>query len=345
MNDQEPMAEERSGPSVQTFITAAFLVCALVAGILAYYLVGTGTNPERECVYRGGSWIEESGCIFESADGTTQVGMKLPTLMLRLPDEAGEVHFTDIEIGSSAGEHSANFDQGGGLPEGSVALLQEFARVEKSTGDLVVPFAVTYGGTGVFTYLAIFEKTLDGYFHRDSLIVGDRIGLESLSLSVPQDAVYTAKLLYRDREAGQAMADVPRDPRTLGAIVFDHQFDRHFVTSRDGLLYKDVLKVKEPVFNQSVASPLVISGEARGWYFEASFPVELVDWDGRIIAQGPAQAQGDWMTSEFVPFKATLSFTVPDDIPYRRATLILRKDNPSGMPENDDAFEIPVLLK
>ncbi|MEK7614829.1 MAG: Gmad2 immunoglobulin-like domain-containing protein, partial [Patescibacteria group bacterium] len=77
-----------------------------------------------------------------------------------------------------------------------------------------------------------------------------------------------------------------------------------------------------------------------GWYFEASFPVELQDKNGNVIAQGPAQAQGDWMTDAYVPFEATLTFTKPAD--GETGTLILRKDNPSGLPEHDDFVKIPV---
>ncbi len=95
-----------------------------------------------------------------------------------------------------------------------------------------------------------------------------------------------------------------------------------------------------------VTSPLSLTGEAAGWYFEGSFPVTLVNWDGLIIAEGVATAQGDWMTSEFVPFVATLTFTSPyeDGEPdfMKRGAIILKKDNPSGLPENDAAKEIPV---
>ena len=105
----------------------------------------------------------------------------------------------------------------------------------------------------------------------------------------------------------------------------------------------DLIRLENPRPNQSVSSPLVITGEARGyWFFEASFPVYLTDWDGLIIAQGIATAQGEWMTEEFVPFEATLTFTVAEEIYSRRGTLILQKDNPSGLPEHDDALEIPV---
>lgn len=95
--------------------------------------------------------------------------------------------------------------------------------------------------------------------------------------------------------------------------------------------------------NQEISSPLKITGEARGWYFEGSFPVMLTDWDGRIIAQGVAIAKGEWMTTEFVPFEASLEFNKPE---YKNnGFLILKKDNPSGLPQNDAAYEIPVKYK
>ena len=90
-----------------------------------------------------------------------------------------------------------------------------------------------------------------------------------------------------------------------------------------------------------IESPLLVTGEARGyWYFEASFPIVLVNWDGLIIANGFATAQGEWMTEEFVPFEGTIEFTKPS---YGdNGALILQKDNPSNLPEFDDALEIPV---
>ena len=80
------------------------------------------------------------------------------------------------------------------------------------------------------------------------------------------------------------------------------------------------------------------------WFFEASFPVVLTNWDGLIIAEGIATAQGEWMTTEFVPFEATLKFIVDKNAYSNRGFLILRKDNPSGLPEHDDALEIPIMF-
>jgi hypothetical protein len=103
------------------------------------------------------------------------------------------------------------------------------------------------------------------------------------------------------------------------------------------------ITVSSPTSNQKVTSPLTVTGSARGtWYFEASFPVELRNAQNQIIAQVPAQAQGEWMTENYVPFKATLTF--PAQPAGSKGTLILRKDNPSGLPQHDASVSVPVTF-
>lgn len=105
----------------------------------------------------------------------------------------------------------------------------------------------------------------------------------------------------------------------------------------------DKIQVGEPLPDAIVQSPLKISGRARGnWYFEASFPVKLFDGQGRELAAAPARAQGDWMTSDFVPFEATLNFSSPQT---ETGTLVLEKDNPSGLPQNADSISVPVRFR
>jgi len=112
----------------------------------------------------------------------------------------------------------------------------------------------------------------------------------------------------------------------------------------------DLIVVDSPQPNDIVVSPLMITGRARGnWFFEASSPIELVDEKGEVIAQTVAQAKSDWMTTEFVPFAATLTFPAevclglayPCSAP---AKLIFKKDNPSGLPQYDAQMEIPVNI-
>lgn len=68
---------------------------------------------------------------------------------------------------------------------------------------------------------------------------------------------------------------------------------------------------------------------------------------GNEYSQGIAQAKSDWMTTDFVPFEATLEFVKPEFIGdfSKRGFLILKKDNPSGLPEHDDALEITVWFQ
>jgi hypothetical protein len=111
-------------------------------------------------------------------------------------------------------------------------------------------------------------------------------------------------------------------------------------TADAGTSHDDKIRVAGPLPDQEVASPLTVTGEARGnWYFEASFPVKLFDADGKELAAVPAQAQGEWMTEDFVPFKAELTFTA---LATATGTLVLKKDNPSGLPQYDDEISIPV---
>ncbi len=104
----------------------------------------------------------------------------------------------------------------------------------------------------------------------------------------------------------------------------------------------NLIRIDTPKSGDVVESPILINGQARGyWFFEASFPVELVDSGGRVIAQAPARAKGDWMTENFVPFSLSFSYHSTSS---QSATLILHKDNPSGLPENDDSISIPIKL-
>jgi len=89
-----------------------------------------------------------------------------------------------------------------------------------------------------------------------------------------------------------------------------------------------------------IKSPLEISGRARGnWYFEASFPIQLIGQNDQKLATTAAAAQGDWMTNDLVPFTATLNFEAPAG---DEGKLVFKKDNPSGLPQNDASFIVPI---
>lgn len=100
--------------------------------------------------------------------------------------------------------------------------------------------------------------------------------------------------------------------------------------------------IVEPPAGQTVSSPLNLFGQAvGGWYFEASFPVELVDGQGSTIARSYVQAQSDWQTVSLVPFRGELNYQLAATTTGK---LIFKKDNPSGLPENDQSFTVPVVI-
>ncbi len=100
--------------------------------------------------------------------------------------------------------------------------------------------------------------------------------------------------------------------------------------------------------NQKISNPLMIRGEARGyWFFEGILPVLIVDWDGKIIGQGTVQAKDEWMTTEFVPFSGTIEFDKSQiSGNYSdRGVIIFQRANMSDLPENDDALEFPITFE
>lgn len=101
--------------------------------------------------------------------------------------------------------------------------------------------------------------------------------------------------------------------------------------------------VFEPSPNEIVSSPIIASGQARGfWFFEASFPVKLFDENGALLAVGIAQADGDWMTEDLVPFNVKIEFIAPSSA---KGALVFERDNPSGMPENSQEIRIPIRFR
>lgn len=105
---------------------------------------------------------------------------------------------------------------------------------------------------------------------------------------------------------------------------------------------QDLIQLNSPRSGEEIKSPLTIEGKARGfWFFEASFPIKIITEENELIAQGIAQAQEEWMTEDFVPFKGEVNFTVSS---IERGWLILEKDNPSDLPENDDELRVPIIL-
>jgi hypothetical protein len=109
----------------------------------------------------------------------------------------------------------------------------------------------------------------------------------------------------------------------------------------------NLITVSQPLPDSTVsASPLVVKGRARGqWFFEATAPVSLVNWDGLIIGEGYIQVDEgyEWMTTDFVPFTGTITYDASQLGAYKHGWIILKKHNASGEPQFDDALEFKIF--
>ncbi len=113
-------------------------------------------------------------------------------------------------------------------------------------------------------------------------------------------------------------------------------------TSEQSPLARLVL-VTSPRKGATVGHAFTVSGTAPGpWFSEAVFPIQVRDTNGNIVGRAQAQAQGEWQTEGPVTFTARMSIDATFKGP---ATLILLKDNPSGLPENDDAVELSITIQ
>lgn len=159
----------------------------------------------------------------------------------------------------------------------------------------------------------------------------------------PQSVAPNASLVLSFEDCARAgypvMESYPRRCNTPDGKTFEEEIPE-YVTYENASA--DDIVVELPFPGAVVGKQFSVIGKARAWYFEASFPVKVLDAKGNILAQGLAHAQEDWMTSEFVPFKIDL--TVPQSY-SGPATLRFEKDNPSGLPQNDAAASFPITIE
>ncbi len=143
-------------------------------------------------------------------------------------------------------------------------------------------------------------------------------------------------VIYIILQETPTMAPAPTDsPSTVGLGPDENK------PQSAPLAYKDLIVIESPRANDKIGSAVTVRGRARGnWFFEASFPVTVTDRAGNILGQKYATAQGEWMTTDYVPFEGVISFNVPAGV--TDGFIVFRKDNPSGEPQFDDAVSLPV---
>lgn len=294
----------------------SFFVFVAVVAMSVYFYVGSGATN-----FAGG------------------INTAIDNALLNAPIDVGQ--FGGSAIILKSGE--ATFDVGGG--KGFVKLGEPRALVVKGKDvDVFALLNINGGGTGTFQYLVQYEYVgaLKTLIEKNKILLGDRIIVLDITTEIVTPTEYVVTVALKDRKPSEGMAAEPTEQRLA-----------HFKKGDDGLKISaitfgtaeehDVVMVSPLPHEEIEGGTFVVLGAARGpWYFEASFPISLQTTDGEVLATAVAQAQGDWMTKELVPFQATM---VAPNTAKGYHVLVLKKDNPSGLPENDKSVEIPVILK
>ncbi|MEK7628175.1 MAG: Gmad2 immunoglobulin-like domain-containing protein [Patescibacteria group bacterium] len=239
---------------------------------------------------------------------------------------------------------TAEFSTGADTPNGFVRLAGKNTIVEN--GEVADVFSIVEangGGTGTFIYLVHFAYTaVSGTaIEQQKIMLGDRIAVDSVTTEITSPSTYDVLVALKDREGTEPMTAVPQVPMVL-----------QFTRGTNGLELKTLTYGTANDYDMVLVSPLPgttvpvgefqVQGAARGmWYFEASFPTEIQTFSGEVIAQSPAEAQGEWMTDELVPFIAKL---LPPSTSHGPHLLVLRKDNPSGEPQFDKSHSFIIEL-
>jgi hypothetical protein len=82
-----------------------------------------------------------------------------------------------------------------------------------------------------------------------------------------------------------------------------------------------------------------------GWFFEGAFPIQITDAAGTVLGEGPAVTTEDWakaaLAGEKIGFTAKITFKKTT---AKQGYIVLKQDNPSGLPENDHEVKIPVTF-
>ena len=100
--------------------------------------------------------------------------------------------------------------------------------------------------------------------------------------------------------------------------------------------------ILSPNLTLPLKSPQKIIGLIdKSWVFEASFPLELFDSQLRSLFRGTASAP-NWLDkdSTYTDFSANIKFSTKKPNGF----LLIKNDNPSGIPENNKSIQIPVIF-
>lgn len=99
--------------------------------------------------------------------------------------------------------------------------------------------------------------------------------------------------------------------------------------------------LSEPFSGSAIQSPVMIKGTApKGWTFEAAITIIVEDAQRKKISGGSFPTKEIEGSDNLVSF----SISIPYSTKMTAGFVTVKNDNPSGLPENEKSFSIPVTF-
>jgi len=177
---------------------------------------------------------------------------------------------------------------------------------------------------------------------RDSVVQSPR-GLPSAAVKTVKLGENTYSYINSEQNLTRYFIQSPDKQRIIifSRVNKSAEFLKTFDQILESFEFVEAPYFSEPTTDSKVVSPLTVRGVVpTGWMFEGNVPVKLLDDKRNVITQAPGTevSPGAWMDEEPDEFISKLTFTTTAKNGY----LVVAKDNPSGNPENDEVYEIPV---
>ena len=308
----------------------AGFILGILTGVLGFWLIGPSVTKfiaVDHCISGGGVFdYQSNACIPNAANGETLNDDRMQQFAEMLRSARIEIPSINVSTTLLHGANEITFPDG---KTGIVTMGDMRAYRETAIGTLAVaPISIGNAST-VRTYIVLFTLS-DTAQSVDAALLGEGILVDAIDSS--EDGFLVS---YREGEASGQTAPEPSAAKNARYVV------RGTTLVVEGVTLPIVIVV--PAEISTISSPLHVEGEAQGsWFFEATFPIELHNAAGAVIATGYGEATSEWMTNEVVPFKGTLIFpSQPSGAP---GTVHFKKSNASGLPEYDDSIIIPVMF-
>lgn len=125
-------------------------------------------------------------------------------------------------------------------------------------------------------------------------------------------------------------------------LIFAFNFYQRYLTLKRIKDAENLIVIEYPKPYEKLENPLLIRGKARGYFFfEAAFPIKIVDENGNVLMEDYIETKENWMTENFVSFEKYINLNFGK---IKRGFIIFEKANPSGLKENQFEISIPVYF-